>query len=75
MASKEQRVTLMHADAFFDRLAPGEYTAIVRHELVEPQVARFDVTIMTDTELLMIQFIYLEPELVLLSKRTILAQQ
>jgi len=65
----------MYADAFFDKLAPGEYTATVRHELVEPQVEHFSVTIMTDTELVTIQFIYLEPERVLLSKRTILAQQ
>ncbi|MCU0536572.1 MAG: hypothetical protein MUD14_22010 [Hydrococcus sp. Prado102] len=71
----EQTVSLLFADTFFDNLEAGQYTAKVRHELVEPPLAQFDVTLMTQTELLQISFNYLEPERVLLNIRTLLVQQ
>ena len=71
----EQTVNLVFADTFFDNLEAGQYTAIVKHELVEPHVAQFDVTLMTQTEILQISFNYLEPERVLLNIRTLLVQQ
>jgi len=71
----EQTVSLLFADTFFDNLEAGQYTAKVRHELVEPSLAQFDVALMTQTELLQISFNYLEPERVLLNIRTLLVQQ
>jgi hypothetical protein len=71
----EQTVSLFYADTFFDNLEAGQYTAKVRHELVEPPLAQFDVTLMTQTELLQISFNYLETERVLLNVRTLVAEQ
>jgi hypothetical protein len=70
----EQTVELILARTIFDNLLPGSYTAKVRHELVEPQIAQFDVTLMTEEEILQISFNYLEPERVLLNIRTLLVQ-
>ncbi|NJM86270.1 MAG: hypothetical protein HC847_02655 [Hydrococcus sp. RU_2_2] len=71
----EQTVSLLFADTFFDNLEAGQYTAKVRHELVEPPLAQFDVALITQSELLQISFNYLEPERVLLNIRTLLVQQ
>ncbi|MBR8826376.1 MAG: hypothetical protein DSM107014_00480 [Gomphosphaeria aponina SAG 52.96 = DSM 107014] len=71
----EQTVDLIYADAYFDNLTPGKYTAMVRHELVQPALTLYDFEIMTDSELTSILFNYLEPERVLLNIRTILAME
>ncbi|WP_204101885.1 MULTISPECIES: hypothetical protein [Spirulina sp. CCY15215] len=71
----EQVVDLMFADAYFDNLKPGKYTALVKHELVEPIEARYEFEIMTDSELSLILFNYLEPERVLLRINTIIAEK
>ena len=71
----EQVVDLMFADAYFDNLKPGKYTALVKHELVEPIEARYEFEIMTDSELSLILFNYLEPERVLLRINTIIAEE
>ena len=62
----EETVALMEADAGFDDLAAGQYTVIVRHELVEPRSATWDVTIGNQDEVIILTFVYLEPERVLL---------
>jgi len=62
----EERVALMEADAGFDDLAAGQYTVMVRHERVEPQSATWDVTIGTEDRVIILIFVYLEPERVLL---------
>ncbi len=62
----EEKVALMEADAGFDDLAAGQYTVIVRHELVEPRSAMWDVTIGNQDQVIILTFIYLEPERVLL---------
>lgn len=62
----EETVALMEADAGFDDLAAGQYTVIVRHELVEPRSAMWDVTIGNQDEVIILTFVYLEPERVLL---------
>ena len=70
----EKTVSLRFADADFPDLSPGKYKALVRHPLVEPQEATWDVSIQTETELIQIAFIYSEPERVLLRVRTRLAR-
>ena len=62
----EETVALMEADAGFDDLAAGQYTVIVRHELVEPRSAMWDVTIGNQDQVIILTFVYLEPERVLL---------
>lgn len=62
----EETVALMEADAGFDDLAAGQYTVIVRHELVEPRSAMWDVMIGNEDEVIILTFVYLEPERVLL---------
>ncbi|MGB3267710.1 MAG: hypothetical protein WBA89_27590 [Microcoleus sp.] len=62
----EETVALMEADAGFDDLAPGQYTVTVRHEQVEPQSAKWDVTIGKKDRVIILTFVYLEPERVLL---------
>lgn len=62
----EETVALMEADAGFDDLAAGQYTVIVRHERVEPRSAMWDVTIGNKDEVIILTFVYLEPERVLL---------
>ena len=62
----EETVALMEADAGFDDLAAGQYTVIVRHELVEPRSAMWDVTIGNEDQVIILTFVYLEPERVLL---------
>lgn len=71
----EQVVDLIYADAYWEGLIPGEYIAMVRHQLVEPPLARYNFEIITDSELLSILYNYLEPERVLLNIRTNLVQQ
>ena len=62
----EETVALMEADAGFDDLAAGQYTVIVRHEGVEPRSATWDVTIGNEDQVIILTFVYLEPERVLL---------
>ncbi|TAG85736.1 MAG: hypothetical protein EAZ09_19910 [Oscillatoriales cyanobacterium] len=62
----EETVALMEADAGFDDLAAGQYTVIVRHELVEPRSATWDVMIGNQDQVIILTFVYLEPERVLL---------
>ncbi|MEG3874817.1 MULTISPECIES: hypothetical protein [unclassified Microcoleus] len=62
----EETVALMEADAGFDDLAAGQYTVIVRHERVEPRSATWDVTISNEDQVIILTFVYLEPERVLL---------
>ncbi len=62
----EETVALIEADAGFDDLPTGHYTVVVRHELVEPRSATWDVTISSEDRVIMLTFVYLEPERVLL---------
>lgn len=62
----EETVALMEADAGFDDLSAGQYTVIVTHEWVEPRSATWDVTIGNKDQVIILTFVYLEPERVLL---------
>ena len=66
----QQTVDLRFADAAFDNLPIGNYTAMVRHERVEPQESTYEVELTQESELLQVTFVYLEPERVLLRVRT-----
>ncbi len=59
-------VELIYADAGFDDLPPGQYTVVVKHERVEPKEAPYDVVINAEDEVILLTFVYLEPERVLL---------
>jgi hypothetical protein len=65
----EEIVDLVYADAGFDDLPLGHYTVGVRHESVEPQEATCAVTIDAEDEVILLTFVYLEPERVLLGIR------
>jgi hypothetical protein len=54
----ERTVERILARAVFQNLSSGSDTALVRHQRVEPPLARFDVTLITEEELLQIAFIY-----------------
>jgi len=62
----EETFDLIYADAGFDDLPVGEYTVVVKHELVEPQQATCDVKIISEDEVILLTFVYLEPEWVFL---------
>lgn len=62
----EETVELIYADTGFDDLPVGEYTVIVRHEGVEPRSATRNVTISREDQVILLTFVYLEPERVLL---------
>ncbi|MGK7900414.1 MAG: hypothetical protein AB4352_03175 [Hormoscilla sp.] len=66
----EETVELIYADAGFDDLPVGEYTVIVRHEGVEPRSATRNVTISREDQVILLTFVYLEPERVLLRVQT-----
>ena len=66
----EETVELIYADAGFDDLPIGEYTVIVRHDRVEPQSAKCHVKISSENEVILLTFVYLEPERVLLGVKT-----
>lgn len=66
----EETVDLIHADAGFDDLPVGQYTVVVQHDQVEPQAANYKVVINTDDQVILLTFIYLEPERVLLRIQT-----
>ncbi|GAB4215732.1 MAG: hypothetical protein OHK0012_16500 [Synechococcales cyanobacterium] len=59
-------VDITHADAGFDDIPVGEYTVVVKHNGVEPAVASYPVTIRDNNEVVLLTFVYLEPERVLL---------
>lgn len=61
-----ETVDLIYADAGFDDLPLGKYTVVVQHERVEPKEAAYDVAINTHDEVILLTFIYLEPEQILL---------
>ncbi|MDX2270732.1 MAG: hypothetical protein NW237_02115 [Cyanobacteriota bacterium] len=63
----EEVIELVYADAGFDDLSLGEYRVGVRHERVEPPQATCAVRIESDDEVILVTFVYLEPERVLLS--------
>lgn len=62
----KETVDLIYADAGFDDLPLGIYTVVVHHERVEPEEAAYDVVINTHDEVILLTFIYLEPEQILL---------
>ncbi|GAB4380870.1 MAG: hypothetical protein Kow00121_38060 [Elainellaceae cyanobacterium] len=66
----KETVDLIYADAGFDDLPLGQYTVVVWHECVEPQEATYDVSIDTHDDVILLTFIYLEPEQILLQIRT-----
>ena len=66
----EETVELIYADTGFDDLPVGEYTVIVRHEGVEPRSATSNVTISREDQVILLTFVYLEPERVLLRVQT-----
>jgi len=66
----EETVELIYADAGFDDLPVGLYTVIVRHEGVPPRSATRNVTISREDEVILLTFVYLEPERVLLRVQT-----
>ncbi|MFS8804725.1 hypothetical protein NW813_07635 [Synechococcus sp. R55.6] len=63
----EETIELIYADAGFDDLPVGEYTVGVRHERVEPPKATCPVSIASEDEVVLVTFVYLEPERVLLT--------
>jgi hypothetical protein len=62
----EEGVDLFYADAGFDDLPLGQYTVVVRHEQVEPTEAVYNVIIRAIDEVILLTFVYSEPERVLL---------
>jgi len=62
----EETVELIYADAGFDDLPRGEYTVVVRHEQVQPIEATYDVIINAEDKVILLTFVYLEPERILL---------
>jgi len=62
----EETVDLVYADAGFDDLPKGQYTVVVQHPHVEPTIAAHDVTIAAEDQVILLTFVYLEPERVLL---------
>lgn len=62
----QQNVDIMWADADFSGLAPGNYTAVAIHPEVRPNRASYDFGIQQMSELIRINFVYSEPERVLL---------
>lgn len=65
----EEEVELIYADAGFDDLPVGKYIVAVRHERVEPQEVTYDVAIASEDDVIMLTFVYLEPERVLMGVR------
>lgn len=61
-----ETVDLIYADAGFDDLPLGHYTVVVRHGDVEPPEVTYDVSIDTQDEVILLTFIYFEPEQILL---------
>lgn len=62
-----ETVDLIYADAGFDDLPIGSYTVILHHERVEPQDVSCNVIIDTLDEVILLSFVYLEPEQILLN--------
>jgi hypothetical protein len=63
----EETVDLIYADAGFDDLPLGNYTVVLHHEQVEPSDVIRDVAINTFDEVVLLTFVYLEPERILLN--------
>jgi hypothetical protein len=66
----EETVDLIYADAGFDDLPIGNYTVVLHHERVEPSDVLQDIDIQTVDEVILLTFIYLEPEQILLNIQT-----
>jgi hypothetical protein len=62
----EEIVELIYADAGFDDLPTGQYTVVVKHEQVQPTEATYDVIINAEDKVILLTFVYLEPERILL---------
>ncbi|MCW6036156.1 hypothetical protein K4A83_07705 [Spirulina subsalsa FACHB-351] len=60
-----ETVDLVYADAGFDDLPQGQYTVIVTHEKVTPQWVKQDVVIQDIDDVVLLTFIYCEPERIL----------
>lgn len=63
----EEIVDLIYADAGFDDLPTGNYTVVLQHDHVEPSNATCDVAITQSDEVILLTFVYLEPERMLLN--------
>lgn len=66
----QEAVELIYADAGFNDLPLGQYTVTVWHQGVEPRSATRDVTISREDQVILLTFVYLEPERVLLRVQT-----
>jgi hypothetical protein len=66
-----ETVDLTHADAGFDDIPVGEYTVVVKHNGVEPTAAAYPVTVLSEDEVVLLTFTYLEPERVLLRVKAV----
>lgn len=71
----EETIELIYADAGFDDLPIGEYTLGVWHERVEPQKATCPVDIKATDEVVLVTFVYLEPERVLLNTQRLVEKR
>ena len=63
----EEVVDLIYADAGFDDLPSGNYTVVLQHNHVEPSNATYDVAITKPDDVILLTFVYLEPERILLN--------
>jgi hypothetical protein len=65
-----ETVDLIYADAGFDDLPLGNYVVTLHHERVEPRDVSHKVTITAPDEVILLTFVYLEPEQILLIVQT-----
>ena len=65
-----QPVDWYYADASFDDLPLGEYAVIVAHDRVEPPIIKQIVRLVAPDDIVLLTFIYLEPERVFLRLET-----
>ncbi|WP_416670602.1 hypothetical protein [Egbenema bharatensis] len=62
-----ETVDLIYADAGFDDLPLGHYVVTLHHERVEPKDVSYEVKIDLSDEVILLTFVYLEPEQILLN--------
>lgn len=65
----EETVDLIYADAGFDDLPIGLYQVAVQHQQVEPKETTYPISIDQADQVVLLTFIYLEPERMLLQVR------
>ncbi len=63
----QQTVDLTYASATIVDVPPGQYVALATHPLTEPIAAAFQFQVVSDEDLILILFVYLESERVLLN--------